>query len=110
MVMVMVMWPVVMLVIVSMRMGSGNVGAGAQEHPDRHADDHHGRQKHEVGLGLFGNQLIAELQRGGGQRPHDQRMRQRGAQAQQRCLCHGAPHGDDERRHHRLGVARLESV
>ncbi|MNV48283.1 hypothetical protein D3C71_1401810 [compost metagenome] len=83
---------------------------GSPEHPcrDQH-DDHPGRQL-EIGLQFLRVAPAPEIHAAQADPPHDQGMRNGRGDAQQHRLPHRAPNRDDERRHHRLGMAGLQPV
>ena len=66
------MWMVmVMLVVVMMVMrGRMEITAGAEKHPDGHANHEHAGCKLKIGLGLFGGKPAREMQSGKRQRPN----------------------------------------
>ncbi len=98
------------LIRVIMRDGRPLVTAGAPEHPDRHADDQPAGNQLEIGLGGLGVPLRTVTQRDGGERPDDQRVRERGRQSQQHRLKNRPTDRDDERGHHRLRMPRLHAM
>ena len=82
----------------------------SEKHPKGDSCNRSRRGKHEVGLRLFGDKLVAKLQRDGGQCPNDQGVGQGGAKAKQGRLGDGALHRDDEGGHHGLGMPGFESM
>jgi hypothetical protein len=109
-----------MIVIVIVMMPMAGVGArgacallvlpGAERHPQRDGDDDHGGADLEVRLGRRGAPLAAIGEREQGHDPHDRGVGDRRRDRQQCGVPEGAADRDDERRHHRLRVARLEAV
>jgi hypothetical protein len=100
----------VSMVIMLMRGLSGRVSASAPEHPDRQRENEQPREKLKIGLGGLDVPLRAKAQGQRGQRPDDQRVGDGRRQAEQGCLRDGAAHGDDESRHHRLGMPGLQAM
>lgn len=86
------------------------VSPGAPEHPcrDQH-DDHPGRQL-EIRLQLLRRDSAPQIHAAQADPPHYQGVRNGRGDAQQHSLPHRSADRDDERRHHRLGMAGLQSV
>ena len=80
------------------------------KHPRRQAENQPGGTQLQIRLHRFRVPLAAVMQRGGGEQPDEERVRNRRRQSRQHRLPDGAAHRDDERRHHRFGMARLQPV
>jgi hypothetical protein len=104
--MFMVMMPVMMMVMVR----GVHFAPGAKKHPDRQRKDHDRGDELQIGLHGFRIPLVAKLERDRCQQPDQQRMGDGRGQPQQHGLRDGPADRDDERRHHRFRMSRLQAV
>src|SRR5262245_57083914 len=86
------------------------LAAGANDHPDGKGDDNEPGSNLEVGFGALRVPGLAKLERKRGQDPDDGGVRNGRGNAQQHRLGNRASDGNDERRHHGLGMTRLQAV
>ena len=98
------------VLVIMFRRRQSRVLAGAPDHPDRHRHDDHPRGELQIRLEGLRRDALPEIDATEGDRPYDQRVRDRGREAEQHGLPHGSPYGDDEGGHQRLGMARLQPV
>ena len=104
---------VAMVVSVVMAVVNGRqrvVAAGPPQHPQRHADHDDARGELEIGFELFAADPTPEVHPAERDDPDDEGVGDRRAKAEQDRLFHGPPGGDDERRHHRSRMTRLQAV
>ena len=92
------------------RCGAQPFAAGAQDHPAGDGDDEDGRDDLEIRLGGRRVPLAAQPHAHQRDRPDHDGVREGGRQPQQDRLRHGAAHGNDEGRHHRLAVAGFQPM
>lgn len=81
-----------------------------QQHPCGDTEDDHGRGQLEPALRGFDVEELTEVKTGQGDRPDDGRVRQGRRKPEQYRLPDRPAHGDDEGRHHGLGMPRLKTV
>ncbi len=114
MIMVMVMAFVVVMFVTVMRSGMFRVAMMIPPvppgHPAGDADDEQAGNDLQIGLGALGRPFRSEIESAQRDDPDDRGVGKGGGEAKQDRLRHGSANGDDERRHHRLRVARLETV
>ena len=67
---------------------------GAEEHPCSEREDADGGADLRIRLDAFRIPLAAEIQRGRGEQPDDERVRNRRREAEQHGLCDGAANGE----------------
>jgi hypothetical protein len=101
---------VAIAMIVGVGMGFGDLAPGAEIHPYGETEHQGGGSEMEVGLGVFRIPLTAVVEGQRGQHPDQQGVRDRRRQTQQHGLPDGAADRDDERGHHRFGMARLQPM
>jgi hypothetical protein len=100
----------VMMVVVMPLLCHELIASRAPKHPKRDADDDGGGDELKIGLDRLAIEVLPEILAAERHHPYHGRVRERGREAEQNRLRDSASDGDDECRHHGLGMAGLEAV
>lgn len=110
MMMVAMIMIVVMMVIVMMRGPELLFTPRAPKHPDSDSDDDDGRCKLEIGFGGLCVHAAAKILSSQRDEPHDRSMGDCSGDTQHDSLRDRSADGDDEGRHHGLGMSGFQAV
>lgn len=109
--MLMFVFMMVFMVMMMMMTSFGlDIPMGSPGHPERKSDNEGSGTQLKVRFRAFGIPVAPIMEGETGQEPDHEAVRKSRAKSQDYGLKDRAPDGDDERGHHRLGMARFQAV